>query len=138
MEKVKPLNRMLPLDYPSIKYLLDLGTEYKLKNHSGKPTGLMGANYLKLGNKEMDIVGFLKSDKFKGKMMLVYLVDHKQKHCTTFCPPVKLTRAQIEYAIGYAKDDKEAMNKAREFRKAIKNGIDFYKYRKDINEKKNI
>ena len=131
MEKIKPLDKLFPLSYAPVKYVVDIMTEYKLKRNSGKPTGLMGASYLKLGNKELDIICFQKSDKFMGKMPLVCVVDHKQKVAVTFVPPPKLTRTQIEYAIGYARTDKEAENKAREFRKAIKNGLDFYNYRRD-------
>jgi len=132
MEKIKPLDKLMSLDYPSIDYLLKIGTDYKLKHNSGKPTGLMGANYLKLGNKEIDIAMFLKSNKLMGKMPLVFVNDHKQEVCITFVPPEKLMRAQIEYAIGYSRTDKEAMNTVRRFRKAIKNGIEFYKYRKGM------
>ena len=130
MERIKHLDKLLPLDLPSIKYLLAIITDYKLKHNSGKPTGLMGASYLKLGNKEIDIISFVKSDRLKGKMPLTCVVDHKQKVCVTFVPPTKLTRTQIENSIGYARTDEEVLNKAREFRKAIKNGIDFYRYRR--------
>ena len=131
MEKIKTLNKLISLKNLSVAYLLDIATAYKLKHNSGKPTGLMGATYLKLGNKDLDIASFLKSDKYKGKMLLNCIVDHKQEVCVTFVPPTKLTRTEIEFAIGYARTDKEAENKAREFRKAIKNGIKFYRYRKE-------
>ena len=129
MERIKKLDKLIPLSYLPLKVLLGDGRTYKLKNNSGQPTGIMGANYMKLGNKGMDIAGLIKSDKYMGKMYLVYLVDYKQEICATFVPPPKLTRAQIEYQIGYARNDIEAENKAKMFRQAIKNGIRFYNER---------
>ena len=131
MEKVRVFNKLIPTTDPTIVYALNMCTDYKLKHNSGRPTGLMGASYVKLGNTELDVLCLLKSDKFKGKMPLNCIIDHKQKVCVTFVPPTKLTRTEIEFAIGYARTDKEAENKAREFRKAIKNGIKFYRYRNE-------
>jgi len=129
MEKIKTLNKTFSLKNLNVSYLIDIMTAYKLRHKSGKPTGLMGATYMKLGNKDLDIVSFLKSDKYKGKMLLNCIIDHKQEVAVTYVPPTKLTRTEIEFAIGYSRTDKEAENKAREFRKAINNGIKFYRYR---------
>ena len=132
MEKIKTLDKLITFKNLYLRYLLNTLTDYKLKHKSGKPTGLMGATYMKLGNKDLDIVSFLKSDKYKGKMLLNAIVDHKQEVAVTYVPPTKLTRTEIEFAIGYARTVKEAENKAREFRKAISNGIKFYRYRKEM------